>query len=72
VVSASSGAEKLSPIWVGTDVVCTNGKGSYAYSLAEFCLTSVLYREPPGPLLTHLHTIYMAYSECLPTRLNPG
>ena len=26
--------------------------------------------EPPGPLLTHLHTIYMAYSECLPTRLN--
>jgi hypothetical protein len=27
--------------------------------------------EPPGPLLTHLHTVYMAYSECLPTRLNP-
>jgi hypothetical protein len=30
---------------------------------------------PPGPLLTHLlthlHTVYMAYSECLPTRLNP-
>ena len=26
--------------------------------------------EPYGPLLTHLHTIYMAYSECLPTRLN--
>ena len=26
--------------------------------------------EPPGPL-THLHTVYMAYSECLPTRLNP-
>jgi hypothetical protein len=25
--------------------------------------------EPPGPLLTHLHTVYMAYSECLPTRL---
>jgi hypothetical protein len=23
--------------------------------------------EPPGPLLTHLHTVYMAYSECLPT-----
>jgi hypothetical protein len=25
----------------------------------------------PGPLLTHLHTVYMACSECLPTRLNP-
>jgi len=30
-----------------------------------------LFLEPPGPLLTHLHTVYMAYSECLPTRLNP-
>jgi hypothetical protein len=29
-----------------------------------------LFLEPPGPLLTHLHTVYMAYSECLPTRLN--
>ena len=27
--------------------------------------------EPPGPLLTHLHTVYMAHSECLPTRLSP-
>ena len=27
--------------------------------------------DPPGPLLTHLNTIYTAYSECLPTRLNP-
>jgi hypothetical protein len=27
--------------------------------------------EPPGPLLAHLHTVYMIYSECLPTRLNP-
>jgi hypothetical protein len=27
--------------------------------------------EPPGPLLTHLHTVSMAYSECVPTRLNP-
>jgi hypothetical protein len=27
--------------------------------------------EPPGPRLTHLHTVYMAYSECLPTRLSP-
>jgi hypothetical protein len=26
--------------------------------------------EPPGPLLTHLHTVHIAYSECLPTRLN--
>jgi hypothetical protein len=25
----------------------------------------------PGPLLTHLYTLYMAYSECLPTRVNP-
>ena len=30
-----------------------------------------LFLEPPGPLLTHLHTVYMAYSERLPTRLNP-
>jgi hypothetical protein len=27
--------------------------------------------EPPGPLLTHLHTVYVAYSEGLPTRLSP-
>jgi hypothetical protein len=27
--------------------------------------------EPPGPLLTHLRTVCMAHSECLPTRLNP-
>jgi hypothetical protein len=27
--------------------------------------------EPPGPLPTHLHTVYMEYSECLPTLLNP-
>ena len=27
--------------------------------------------EPPGPLPTHLHNVYMEYSECLPTRLNP-
>jgi hypothetical protein len=27
--------------------------------------------DPPGPLRTHPHTVYMAYSECLPTRLNP-
>ena len=27
--------------------------------------------EPPGLLPTHLHTVYMAYSECLPTLLNP-
>ena len=26
--------------------------------------------EPPGPLLTHLRTVYMAYSEYVPTRLN--
>ena len=30
-----------------------------------------LFLEPPGPLLTRLHTVYMAYSECLPTRLSP-
>ena len=30
-----------------------------------------LFLEPPGPLLTHLHTVYMVYSERLPTRLNP-
>jgi hypothetical protein len=30
-----------------------------------------LFLEPPGLLLTHLHTVYMAYSKCLPTRLNP-
>jgi hypothetical protein len=27
--------------------------------------------EPPGPLLPHRHNVYMAYSERLPTRLNP-
>jgi hypothetical protein len=27
--------------------------------------------EPPGNLLTHLHTVYTVYSGCLPTRLNP-
>ena len=27
--------------------------------------------EPPGPLLTHFRTVYMAYSECPPTLLNP-
>ena len=27
--------------------------------------------EPPGPLLTHLRTVCMAHSECLPTCLNP-
>jgi hypothetical protein len=27
--------------------------------------------EPPGPLLTHLRTVYMACSEYLPTHLNP-
>jgi hypothetical protein len=29
-----------------------------------------LFFGPPGPLLTHLHTVSIAYSECLPTRLN--
>ena len=27
--------------------------------------------EPPGPLLTRLHTVYIGRSECLTTRLNP-
>ena len=27
--------------------------------------------EPPWPLITHLHTMYIEYSEGLPTRLNP-
>ena len=27
--------------------------------------------EPPWPLLTHLRTVYMVCSECLPTRLHP-
>jgi hypothetical protein len=30
-----------------------------------------LFLEPPGPLLTHPHTVCMACSEHLPTRLNP-
>jgi hypothetical protein len=29
----------------------------------------ILCLVPPGPLLTHLRTVYMASSECLPTRL---
>ena len=28
-------------------------------------------REPPGPLLTHLNTVYMGFSEWLLTLLNP-
>jgi hypothetical protein len=27
--------------------------------------------EAPGPLLTHIYTVNMESSECLPTRLNP-
>jgi hypothetical protein len=27
--------------------------------------------EPPGPFHMHLHTVYMAYSECLSTHLSP-
>jgi hypothetical protein len=27
--------------------------------------------EPPGTLLTRLQTVYIAYFECLPTRLSP-
>ena len=30
-----------------------------------------LFLETPGPLLTHLHAVYMACSECLPTSLKP-
>ena len=30
-----------------------------------------LFLEPLGPILTHLHTVHMVYSERLPTRLNP-
>ena len=30
-----------------------------------------LFLEPPGSLFTHLHTVFMACSEYLPTRLNP-
>jgi hypothetical protein len=30
-----------------------------------------LFLNPRGPLLTHLHTVYIAYSECLPTPLTP-
>ena len=30
-----------------------------------------LFLNPFGLVLTHLHTVYMVCSECLPTRLNP-
>ena len=30
-----------------------------------------LFLNPQLGLLTHLHTVYLAYAECLPTRLNP-
>ena len=30
-----------------------------------------LFLEPPGPLLTHLPTLYLASSKCLSARLNP-
>ena len=43
IQAASSGAEKLCPIWVGSEVVCTNGAGIYASTLAEFCLGAILH-----------------------------
>ena len=30
-----------------------------------------LFLDPPRPLLTRLHAVYMGCSECPPTRLNP-
>jgi hypothetical protein len=30
-----------------------------------------VHLNPPGPLPMHLHTVYMEYSECLPTLLTP-
>ena len=30
-----------------------------------------LFLGPSGHLLTHLHTVYVAYYECIPTYLNP-
>ena len=43
IQSASSGTEKLCPIWDGSPVVCTNMKGEYGSSLAEFVLGCVLH-----------------------------
>lgn len=51
VQAASSGAEKLCPIWLGTDVTCTNGAGIYASSLAEFVMAGILHFSKHFPRL---------------------
>jgi hypothetical protein len=44
------------------DAACPPGRHIYGVQGAHLT---------PGPLFTHLHTVYMAYSERHPTRLNP-
>ena len=73
------GRREQAPTWgPGAFVVQPGAK----LALARLTLQTVVAREqqiggsggsldPPGPLLTHLHTVYMAYSERLPTRLDP-
>ncbi len=51
VQAASSGAEKLCPIWLGTNVTCTNGAGIYASSLAEFVMAGILHFSKHFPRL---------------------
>jgi phosphoglycerate dehydrogenase-like enzyme len=51
IQAASSGAEKLCPIWLGTNVTCTNGAGIYASSLAEFVLAGILHFSKHFPRL---------------------
>jgi hypothetical protein len=48
-------------------MICIGGSGLQGAHLNPLGL----FLEPSGPLLTHLHTVYMAYYERLPTRLNP-
>ena len=72
---APSVARQLRPLW---PVICALGGTLSVLAVARhLCpLWAHLhplgfFLNPPGPLLTHLYTVYMACSECLLTRLNP-
>ena len=64
---APSVARHLRPLW---HVICARCGTSFVPSVGSLAPPGLLL-EPPGPLLTHLYTVYMACSECLLTRLNP-
>ena len=64
---APSVARHLRPLW---HVICARCGTSFVPSVGSLAPPGLLL-EPPGPLLTHPRTVYMAYSECLRSRLNP-